>query len=224
MSATQETQFFLLWKGRQSGPFPLTLIREQLSSGEISRMHQINFNGKWIVLDEFLEKHCASAPEASFRVEAQRREEELRRDFDEQIASERARHSELEERLAEVEKRSRTQSPTQLPPPPPGSQQHPIYQMRAISPPPTQNPTRTSGLAIAAFVLSLCNFIPYINFAAWILALVFGHTALSQMKRDPSLDGRGMAVAALVITYFLLAVGVIIVAVMVAKGQRFYNL
>ena len=61
----------------------------------------------------------------------------------------------------------------------------------------SEAPARTSGMAIAALVMGLCNFVPYLNFVTWILALVFGHVALSQMKRDPELGGRGMALAGL---------------------------
>ena len=58
----------------------------------------------------------------------------------------------------------------------------------------------TSGLAIA----SLVNGIVWI-FAFWIfalgsiLALIFGYVALSQIKKDPSIGGRGMAIAGVVL-------------------------
>ena len=70
--------------------------------------------------------------------------------------------------------------------------------------------------------MGLCNFVPYLNFVTWILALVFGHVALSQMKRDPAIEGRGMAIAGLVITYFLLLMGLTVGVLMVAKNGRFF--
>ena len=109
MNPTREPQFSLLWKGRQSGPFSVAEIREKLSSGEVSRMHQVNFNGKWIVLDEFLEKHGGGDPETQRRAEAEKREEQLRRDFEQQLATERAQQSVLEERLAQAEDTSHSQ-------------------------------------------------------------------------------------------------------------------
>ena len=125
MSTAPEPQFLLLWKGRQSGPFSVEAIREKLNSGEISRMHQVNFKGKWIVLDEFLEKHADGDPEVKRKAEAARREEQMRRDFQNQLATERAQQSELEARLTEAEKRAKlshllpSQAPPTSPPPPP---------------------------------------------------------------------------------------------------------
>ena len=61
-------------------------------------------------------------------------------------------------------------------------------------------PGKTNGMAIASLVLSLltlaCGF-------TWILGIIFGHVALSQIKRTGE-GGRGMAVAGLVIGYVCL--------------------
>jgi len=113
MSATNEPQYLLLWKGIQSGPFSLAVIREKLGSGDISRMHQVNFNGRWIILDEFLEKQGGDS-DARRRAEAEKREKQMRHEFESQLAAERARKIALEERLAKAESRS---SPQQAPPP-----------------------------------------------------------------------------------------------------------
>ena len=107
MSVTPEPQFLLLWKGRQSGPFPLAQIREKLSSGEISRMHQINFMGKWIVIDEFMEKHAGPDRETRLRAEAEERENQLRHQFEGELSAERANRNALEQRVAEAEQRAR---------------------------------------------------------------------------------------------------------------------
>lgn len=221
MNTAREPQFLLLWKGRQSGPFSVAVIREKLGAGEISRMHQVEFNGRWIVLDEFLEKHGAGDPEAQRRAEAEKRETQLRRDFEQQLAAERAQQSALEGRLADAENRA---SLSHLLPPPPPPPQYlpptpPAFQTYPVA---TEAPPRTSGLAIAALVMGLCNFVPFLNFVSWILALVFGHVALSQMKRDPALEGRGMAIAGLVITYFLLVMGLTFGILMVFNKQRLF--
>ena len=220
MNPTREPQFSLLWKGRQSGPFSVAEIREKLSSGEVSRMHQVNFNGKWIVLDEFLEKHGGGDPEAQRRAEAEKREEQLRRNFEQQLATERAQQSVLEDRLAEAE--SRSSHSHLLPPPPPPPQYLPPPVPVRTYPVVADAPSRTSGLAIATLVMGLCNFVPFLNFVSWILALVFGHVALSQMKRDPALEGRGMAIAGLVITYFLLVLGLTFGILMLFNKQRLF--
>jgi hypothetical protein len=227
--------YYLLWKGRQAGPFSLAAIREKLSSGEISRMHQVSVDGQWVVLGEFLEKQEGGPAEARFRAEVARqqfeaaqREEQLRREYEAKIAAERARQSALQERLAEAEQRSMAQAPSPqlaseaLPPPP--ASYAPVQPARSsasspgYSPSTTESPThksppgapsRTSGVAIAAFVLSICNFIPFVNFIAWILAIILGHIALAQTERDPTLGGRRFAIAGLIITYSVLAVGLV---------------
>lgn len=120
MSATNEPQYMLLWKGLQSGPFSLAVIREKLGSGDISRMHQVNFNGRWIILDEFLEKQGGDS-DARRRAEVERREKQMRLEFESQLAAERARKSALEEQLAKAESRTSLKHllPAEPPPPPP---------------------------------------------------------------------------------------------------------
>jgi len=228
--------FFLLWKGRQSGPFSLAGIRESLASGEINRMHQISVGGRWLVLGEFLEQQDGGPLEARRRAEAAQyqaggaqREEQLRRDYEARLAAERAQQSALQQRLAEAEQRSAR--PQSLPKPPVDAlpappltyapraplQQVPLNPLPSGGAPgspdplaPPVAPTRTSGLAIATFVLSICNLIPFLNFVTWIVAIILGHIALSQTDRDPTLGGRRFAIAGLIITYSLLALALLI--------------
>jgi Domain of unknown function (DUF4190) len=61
--------------------------------------------------------------------------------------------------------------------------------------------TRTSGLAIASLVLGIV----WIFWLGSGLAIIFGHISLAQMKKDPGLSGRGMAIAGLVLGYIGLA-------------------
>jgi len=44
-----------------------------------------------------------------------------------------------------------------------------------------------------------------------ILAVIFGHVALSQIQKDPSIRGRGMAIAGLVLGY--VGVGVLLIGI-----------
>ena len=112
MSTDNEQQFMLQWKGRQSGPLSLVLIREQLGSGEISRMHQVNFNGRWITLGEFLDKHAGPTPEAKLRAEAEKREQQMRHKFEAELAAERVHRNALEHRLEDAR---RYPAPTESP-------------------------------------------------------------------------------------------------------------
>ena len=70
-------------------------------------------------------------------------------------------------------------------------------------------PQRTSGLAVASLVLGLV----WIYWIGSILAVIFGHIALAETKRDPRVGGRGMAVAGLVLGY--LGLGTLLLVLMV---------
>jgi hypothetical protein len=175
MSTAPEPQFLLLWKGRQSGPFSVEAIREKLNSGEISRMHQVNFKGKWIVLDEFFEKHADGDPEAKRKAEAEKREEQMQRDFQNQLATERAHQSELEARLTEAEKRAKLSHllPSQAPPPSPQPAQYlppsppppPQYLPQSGSqyqpPPPPFVAEKPQSYMVAAILSTLFCFLPF---------------------------------------------------------------
>lgn len=116
-----------------------------------------------------------------------------------------------------------------IPPPPPGD---PFQQRPApAGPPPPPTPAgppsaypaqpqvanyqyvqvgRTSGLAIASMVLGIV----WIYWVGSILAIVFGHIAISQMRKDETLRGRGMAIAGLVLGY--VGLGILVLAIIVA--------
>lgn len=49
-----------------------------------------------------------------------------------------------------------------------------------------------------------------------ILAIIFGHVAISQMRRDPNLRGKGMAIAGIVLGY--VGVAIFVLAILVAAG------
>ncbi|MFG1683486.1 DUF4190 domain-containing protein [Nonomuraea sp. NPDC049269] len=59
---------------------------------------------------------------------------------------------------------------------------------------------RTNGLAVAALVLGLTGFLTC-GFTS-ILAVVFGHVSLGQIRRDGT-DGRGIALAGTILGWFL---------------------
>lgn len=77
--------------------------------------------------------------------------------------------------------------------------------------------TSTNGLAIASMVLGII----WIYWLGSLLAVVFGHVALSQIKRNPYQTGRGMAIAGLVLGYLGLAMLLlVVVAVIATTGQE----
>ena len=97
-----------------------------------------------------------------------------------------------------------------VPPPPPG--------MYPPGQPPTiyynyAKPGRTSGLAIASMVLGIV----WVYWIGSILAVIFGHIAISQTSRDETLRGRGMAVAGLVLGY--VGLGTLLLVIIVAAAS-----
>jgi hypothetical protein len=61
-------------------------------------------------------------------------------------------------------------------------------------------PTRTNGLAIAGFVLSLTSFLCCCcSPTLYIPGLIFSAIGLSQINRDPTQNGRGLAVAGIIL-------------------------
>jgi threonine/homoserine/homoserine lactone efflux protein len=78
------------------------------------------------------------------------------------------------------------------------------------APPTVAASSRTSGLAIASLVLGIV----WVYWIGSILAVIFAHIALRNMKRDPSVGGKGMAIAGLVLGY----VGVGILALLFLVG------
>ncbi|MDB6174044.1 MAG: hypothetical protein JWL59_3355 [Chthoniobacteraceae bacterium] len=214
MSNSDEQRFELLWKGRQSGPFSLAVIREKLSAGEISRMHQIQFDGRWMVLDEFLEKHAGTDPLAPRQAALAKRRERLRGTFESGLSVGRPP---VDDSGGEA---PRSPLSHLLPRPPHPAQEEEISLPESEPIDAIASPSRTSSLAIVSLVMALCNFVPYLNFVTWIVALFCGHMALSRMKRDPELGGRGMAIAGLLITYFLLVMGLTLAVLLLSHNQR----
>ena len=76
---------------------------------------------------------------------------------------------------------------------------------RAPGRPPTAN-TATNGMAIASLV---CAFVFF------PLGIVFGHIALSQIRRTGE-QGRGLAIAGLVLSYVSIVILVVAIGVLVA--------
>ncbi len=81
-------------------------------------------------------------------------------------------------------------------------QQPPVY---------VQIPQRgpTSGLGIASMVLGIL----WLYWIGSILAVIFGHVALSQIRKDPSIQGRGMAIAGVVLGW--IGVGALLIVLIV---------
>lgn len=96
---------------------------------------------------------------------------------------------------------------------------HPAPQASAAAP----GVRRTEGTAVAALVLGIaglviCPLIPS------ILAIVFGKQAQDKIRRDPSLDGEGMAKAGVILGWIGIAfvlLGLLFFAIGIAAGGLF---
>jgi peptidoglycan biosynthesis protein MviN/MurJ (putative lipid II flippase) len=85
-----------------------------------------------------------------------------------------------------------------------------------VPPTPVTHPTfyarRTNGFAIASLVLSLVGFS--------VIAIIFGHIALGQIKRNPNESGRGMALAGNIIGYLSIVLFTILIIVAVSAANN----
>lgn len=77
----------------------------------------------------------------------------------------------------------------------------PQQQVVNYAPPPRSARQPTNGLAIASLVVSL-------TCCGGVLGIIFGHIALGQIKRTGE-EGRGLALAGLIIGYVILALIVV---------------
>jgi Domain of unknown function (DUF4190)/Protein of unknown function (DUF2510) len=74
----------------------------------------------------------------------------------------------------------------------------------------------TNGLAIASMVLGIV----WIYWIGSILAVIFGHIALGQLSRpDNRQDGRGMAIAGLVLGYAGIILAVLLFVVLIIAAE-----
>ena len=75
---------------------------------------------------------------------------------------------------------------------------------------------KTSGMAIAALVLALTGFIPFIGLFLAITGLILGIISLKAINRSRGeLKGKGMAIAGVSVGGFVILIGLIMLAVMI---------
>jgi len=88
---------------------------------------------------------------------------------------------------------------TPPPPPPPGGVTPPASPggQAPMNQPPSGG-RRTNGLAVASLVLGIVGIILCFLFVPWVLAIIFGATAIKQCNEDPTYTGKGLAIAGLI--------------------------
>ncbi len=86
-------------------------------------------------------------------------------------------------------------------------------------------PRPVSGLAITSLICGIAGVVLFwalVPLLASIVAVITGHMALRQMKANPAIGGRGMAVAGLIMGYVMVAV-LVIGIVMTVIGFLFFG-
>lgn len=186
------TQFQLQWCGKSHGPWTYAEIQERLIAGEVNSLYQVRVEGVWMLLRDYIEQIEATA----LQQQAADRAVRIQQQEAEKVAKVRAR------RRGHIEGPIMKPNPFANPPP--------VF-VKGSSPLPLSSGdvshlevAPTCWLAVVAFVVSCCSFMPYLNLVSWLPSLVFGHLALTQIKREPSMEGRGLALGAVVIAYSML--------------------
>ena len=78
------------------------------------------------------------------------------------------------------------------------------------SPQVNYSPIKNNGLAITSLILGILSLVLYI-FSA-IPGIITGHMALSRVKKSPEeFEGKGMAIAGLILSYVMLVVTLVII-------------
>jgi hypothetical protein len=194
-----EPQHPLKWRGRAYGPWTLPQIREALTTGEVHSLYQIQVDGHWLPLRDYLENLDAA--------ELARRALELGESL-------RQREAKKVEPVQRSGRRLGFDSPISRPDPfgkpPPvfvkGSSGIPSADLTAVN---ASDLAPTCWLAVAAFVIACTCFLPYLNLVSWVPAIVLGHFALAQIRQQPLLEGRGLAMGAVIIGFSTLAFAIL---------------
>jgi len=207
------TRYTLLWRGQRSGPYTIDEIEQKLADSEIGLWHQVGDANSGMTVGDLI--HQVNEEKRSLHLQQEQAQEREQREARQRVEHQNSlaiqRLQEENEALAdELDNVRAAQNTPKISPTPflPGYPAHPLPVVQ-----------RTSGQAITAFVFSLLNFVPGLNLITWLIAIILAHSALSDMRRDPSIGGQGFAVAALWITYTLLFLGLII-GVLIVIGAR----
>ncbi|MDB4303469.1 DUF4190 domain-containing protein [Desulfosarcina sp.] len=88
-------------------------------------------------------------------------------------------------------------------------------QTQSVPSQPVEN--KTSGKAIASLVLGIVSlfmgWIPIIGWTVVVLAIVFGFGALKQIKKNPELEGKGFAIAGIIMGFLIVVPSLLFVLI-----------
>jgi hypothetical protein len=75
LSDGDSAKFLVRWRGRQEGPYLASVIEAKLAANEISLLHEIFYNGKWVTIRDYITER-----EAILRAELQAQVDQARED------------------------------------------------------------------------------------------------------------------------------------------------
>ena len=84
--------------------------------------------------------------------------------------------------------------------------------MSEFNPPQTNQNDKMNGLAIASMVVGIV----WIYWIGSILAVIFGHISLNQIKKNPGQKGKGFAIAGIALGWT--GVGILLLVIVIAIG------
>lgn len=188
-----ESSFQLQWRGKSYGPWTYAEIQERLREGEIHSLYQVRVDGAWLPLRDYIEM-----------VEAETRQQRAA-EMAEKIRAQEAAKAQTAKPLVRCRIQGPVSRPNPFANPPPAFVKTVLHEKTAGDYYSPADVAPTCWLAVAAFVVSSGSFVPYLNLVSWLPSLVLGHLALHQIQRQPVLEGRGLAIGALLIAYAMLA-------------------
>lgn len=100
LSGDNDTKFLLRWRGRQEGPYPASVVESKLAANEIGLLHEINYEGKWYTIRDYIAER-----KAVLRAEFEALEEQKRQAREEAEQQARAREEQRQGELLNEERR-----------------------------------------------------------------------------------------------------------------------
>jgi len=206
--------FEIEWKGQPLGRFTLVELRARLASGQLSRLHRVQVQGAWQGLGAWLDQMEANQRQSSAFAQQQAEADSQR-----ELIAERARATALEQRLQQQEHQLRRPMPSQA------VQSAGHDQVAHDLPQSEMSLPYTSGLAVAALVFGILaalfmatcfilvsersirwlGLVMWCDTIAWLLAIIFGHLAMVEIRRDELARGQGLALTGLTLGYSVIA-------------------
>jgi hypothetical protein len=181
----EQTESFLSWQGQISGPHLQKDIQHLLKIGKIHSLYKIQVRGEWILLRDYLADLELKTRDAA------RRKAEMP-----QAPAPRYPSGSVPDAILVPEDDFPASSTSAI-------------GMEADADTLDKSSGESKGLAIASFVLSCFFFIPFLNLLTWLMGMIFGHLASSQIgagskSKAATLNSVGLWLSYVQLGFFLI--------------------